>query len=396
MADVEPTQSPPPQNEEDTVVDDGEEEESKEIMLMKQRVEEMEREAKKLRELQAAAEANASAEGGEESMETEEEKAMSDNRSIYIGNVDYASTPEEIQAHFQACGVINRVTILCDKFTGHPKGYGSRPSFLGVSLPLLLRLPRNARTFRAIIGDVAGVGIVEVIEEVIEATVHTGVLPAAGDGAAASEASEAFTGLLSLLSADVICAVRSRESISAARVIWRASSNFPKNTSWHPLHDKSSSACSPARPGLRTPRLPHIHSRKPPFLPPLPTKAPTEALRAGKGLMQHINKTLATPRKKELLEKFFSRRSKNQLQPGSIVTVLQDQAPTAIHRCSHCYSTERSQHRTGIEMQFFVNSPSLKEVKLVRAPPRGRMRRAKLFYLRDAPSKMTGLAGGKK
>ena len=36
--------------------------------------------------------------------------------------VDYSATPEDIQAHFQACGTINRVTILCDKFTGHPKG----------------------------------------------------------------------------------------------------------------------------------------------------------------------------------------------------------------------------------------------------------------------------------
>lgn len=36
--------------------------------------------------------------------------------------MDYSATPEEIQQHFQACGTINRVTILCDKFTGHPKG----------------------------------------------------------------------------------------------------------------------------------------------------------------------------------------------------------------------------------------------------------------------------------
>jgi polyadenylate-binding protein 2 len=46
-----------------------------------------------------------------------------DRRSVYVGNVDYSSTPEEIQAHFQSCGVINRVTILCDKWTGHPKGF---------------------------------------------------------------------------------------------------------------------------------------------------------------------------------------------------------------------------------------------------------------------------------
>lgn len=39
-----------------------------------------------------------------------------------LSQVDYSATPEEIQGHFQACGTINRVTILCDKFTGHPKG----------------------------------------------------------------------------------------------------------------------------------------------------------------------------------------------------------------------------------------------------------------------------------
>lgn len=112
-------------------------------MLMKQRVEEMEREAKKLRELQAAAEQAAeSSEGGESGpMDTEEDKTAIDSRSVYVGNVclvffchfspcltsvfqvDYGATPEEIQGHFQSCGTINRVTILCDKFTGHPKGY---------------------------------------------------------------------------------------------------------------------------------------------------------------------------------------------------------------------------------------------------------------------------------
>jgi hypothetical protein len=36
--------------------------------------------------------------------------------------VDYGATPEEILSHFAACGTINRVTIVLDKFTGHPKG----------------------------------------------------------------------------------------------------------------------------------------------------------------------------------------------------------------------------------------------------------------------------------
>lgn len=43
-----------------------------------------------------------------------------DNRSVYVGQVDYACTPEELQMHFQSCGTVNRVTILTDKF-GNPK-----------------------------------------------------------------------------------------------------------------------------------------------------------------------------------------------------------------------------------------------------------------------------------
>ena len=49
--------------------------------------------------------------------------AEADEKSVYVGQVDYEATPEELQAHFQDCGLINRITILCDKHTGHPKGY---------------------------------------------------------------------------------------------------------------------------------------------------------------------------------------------------------------------------------------------------------------------------------
>ncbi|GJN88758.1 hypothetical protein Rhopal_001726-T1 [Rhodotorula paludigena] len=94
----------------------------------------MEAEAAKLRELTAASEAGSSAAGGgaggagqagaegtDVNMSDEDREAV-DSRSIYVGNVDYGSTPEEIQQHFSSCGTINRVTILFDKFTG-PKGY---------------------------------------------------------------------------------------------------------------------------------------------------------------------------------------------------------------------------------------------------------------------------------
>ncbi|KAF8633678.1 hypothetical protein AX15_001289 [Amanita polypyramis BW_CC] len=141
MTDIEATQLLPV-NTADAIIDDGEEAESKEIMLMKQRVEEMEREAKKLRELQAAAEQASGASGDETgSLHAEgEDRTAADSRSVYVGNVDYGATPEEIQGHFQACGTINRVTILCDKFTGHPKGYAyvefAEPEHIDAALAL--------------------------------------------------------------------------------------------------------------------------------------------------------------------------------------------------------------------------------------------------------------------
>ena len=81
---------------------------------MKRRVAEMEAEAAKLREMQATLD--------QASNDAREDKEDIDARSIFVGNVDYGASPEEIQAHFQSCGSINRVTILLDKFTGHPKG----------------------------------------------------------------------------------------------------------------------------------------------------------------------------------------------------------------------------------------------------------------------------------
>lgn len=57
---------------------------------MKQRVAEMEREASKLRELQAAA-AEQSAQSGDDGsvVENEEDKAAADGRSVYVGNVNF-------------------------------------------------------------------------------------------------------------------------------------------------------------------------------------------------------------------------------------------------------------------------------------------------------------------
>ncbi|XP_058185143.1 polyadenylate-binding protein 2 isoform X1 [Rhododendron vialii] len=95
----------------------------KELDEMKKRLKEMEEEAAALREMQAKVEKEMGAvqdpAGAAASQASREEV---DVRSIFVGNVDYACTPEEVQQHFQSCGTVNRVTILTDKF-GQPKGF---------------------------------------------------------------------------------------------------------------------------------------------------------------------------------------------------------------------------------------------------------------------------------
>ncbi|EGV59957.1 hypothetical protein PSN45_002319 [Yamadazyma tenuis] len=46
-----------------------------------------------------------------------------DSRSVYVGNVNFTSTPVQLEEFFHSVGVIERITILFDRFTGIPKGY---------------------------------------------------------------------------------------------------------------------------------------------------------------------------------------------------------------------------------------------------------------------------------
>ncbi|KAL5973777.1 NAD-dependent glutamate dehydrogenase [Asimina triloba] len=90
---------------------------------MKKRLKEIEDEAGALREMQAKVEKEMGAVQDPPSASAiQAEKEEVDSRSIYVGNVDYGCTPEEVQQHFQSCGTVNRVTILTDKF-GQPKGF---------------------------------------------------------------------------------------------------------------------------------------------------------------------------------------------------------------------------------------------------------------------------------
>jgi len=111
----------------DTNLLDGEED--PEIEAIKSRVREMEEEAEKLKEMQKAAEElSPSAHASHSSLVTSPstlhaEKGETDNRSVYVGNVDYSATATDLEQHFHGCGSVNRVTILTDKFTGNPKGF---------------------------------------------------------------------------------------------------------------------------------------------------------------------------------------------------------------------------------------------------------------------------------
>lgn len=95
---------------------------SKDLEDMKKRLKEIEEEAGALREMQAKVEKEMGAVQDPSASATQAEKEEVDSRSIYVGNVDYACTPEEVQQLFQSCGTVNRVTILTDKF-GQPKGF---------------------------------------------------------------------------------------------------------------------------------------------------------------------------------------------------------------------------------------------------------------------------------
>ncbi|XP_018653978.1 putative polyadenylate binding protein [Schistosoma mansoni] len=102
-----------------------------ELEAIKERFKEIEADANKLHDLRRVIDKSPistfrnlfSAAESNNSNLSDEDKTEVDLRSVYVGNVDYGSTADELEAHFRGCGPINRVTILCNKFTGHPKGF---------------------------------------------------------------------------------------------------------------------------------------------------------------------------------------------------------------------------------------------------------------------------------
>ena len=44
--------------------------------------------------------------------------------NIYVGNLSYDVTEEELRQEFEAFGEVTSVNIITDKYSGRPKGFG--------------------------------------------------------------------------------------------------------------------------------------------------------------------------------------------------------------------------------------------------------------------------------
>ncbi|KAF3961338.1 hypothetical protein CMV_014037 [Castanea mollissima] len=85
----------------------------KELDEMKKRLKEMEEEAAALREMQAKVEKEMGAvQDPATAAASQANKEEADARSVFVGNVDYACTPEEVQQHFQSCEAVQEALVL--------------------------------------------------------------------------------------------------------------------------------------------------------------------------------------------------------------------------------------------------------------------------------------------
>ena len=166
---------------------------------------------------------------------------------------------------------------------------------------------------------------------------------------------------------------------------------------------------------LTTSTRPYPYSQVAIIPPPLtPTSSHPPALRRGKGLMAYLQHTLPSTEKQKIIGTLFSRSHPDRVRPGSVLTVNLTHAPTsfsgvliAVRRRGPdtSFVLRNVVQRTGVEMQFFVNSPHVKEIVVVsragggggpanRKKKRTGLKKAKLYYLRDSPERMTSVSAG--
>jgi len=144
---------------------------------------------------------------------------------------------------------------------------------------------------------------------------------------------------------------------------------------------------------------------------PLPPVANPQRILQGKGLMAHLHKTLPSPSARTLMHTLFSKTHPDRVLPGSVLSLSLAHAPNnfsgvliSVRRKGPDtnFTLRNVVQRTGVEMRFSVGSPAIKEVKVIQRAGGGggksgrRMRRAKLYYLRDQPTKMNAISAGVK
>ncbi|WWC68677.1 mitochondrial 54S ribosomal protein bL19m [Kwoniella pini CBS 10737] len=142
--------------------------------------------------------------------------------------------------------------------------------------------------------------------------------------------------------------------------------------------------------------------------------APSNLLNPRKGwsIINHLNKS--TP--KSIYSNLFERRSSERLKTGSVITVLQytDFSKKTISPFSGVlmgikkrggvdtsFKLRNLVNKIGIEMSFKLNSPLIKEIKIIKKAigkngPIKDLRRAKVNYLRDRQNVMTSIASALK
>jgi large subunit ribosomal protein L19 len=151
------------------------------------------------------------------------------------------------------------------------------------------------------------------------------------------------------------------------------------------------------------------------LVPPVPGDLRPKTLLKGKNLMEYLHKTTLSERARQMIEVDFSRRHPNRIRVGSVLTITLEHPPhsfsgvlIAIKRKGADTSIllRNIVQRTGVEMQFFLNSPAIRNIKMIQraggTPPPGEegvkmgkaMVRSKLYFLRDYPSKMSAISAG--
>ena len=45
-------------------------------------------------------------------------------KNIFVGNLNYAATEDEIRELFEQFGAVDRVSLISDRDTGRPRGFG--------------------------------------------------------------------------------------------------------------------------------------------------------------------------------------------------------------------------------------------------------------------------------